>query len=127
MLFNKHDFEIKTILFVLSLLIICISFIIKTITKSSFCKYLDFIKPEFFSKIIFVLHWTISAVLSLLFSNHLDKYFFYNNIIKQNRIWEYIILIFLFITLLIISNICLNLFFCHKNTTLKKEHKNGSQ
>jgi len=119
MLFNKYGFEIKSVLFVLSLIIICIGLIIKTIGRTSLCKYLNYIKSESFSKMIFVIHLTISSAIALLLSNCLDIFIFYNTIIKQNRVWEYIILIFLFVTLFIISNICLNLIFCNKNRTTK--------
>lgn len=127
MLFNEHDSEIKFILFLLFILIIGICYIIKITTKYySFCKYLDHIKTETFSKIVFILHLTITVMSTLLLSNYFKKYQFYNGIIKQNLILEYFAFIFLFIALLIIFGICLNLIFC-ENITIKNERKIGSR
>ncbi|MNR03530.1 hypothetical protein D3C85_1194270 [compost metagenome] len=127
MLFNEHDSEIKFILFLLFILMIGICYIIKITTKYySFCKYLDHIKTETFSKIVFILHLTITVMSTLLLSNYLEKHQFYNGIIKQNPILEYFALIFLFIALLITFGICLNLIFC-ENITIKNERKIGSR
>jgi membrane protease YdiL (CAAX protease family) len=127
MLFNEHDSEIKFILFLLFVLMIGICYIIKITTKYySFCKYLDHIKSETFSKIVFILHLTVTVMSTLLLSNFLEKYQFYNGIIKQNPILEYFALIFLFIALLITFGICLNLIFC-ENITIKNERKIGSR
>ncbi|WP_281635795.1 hypothetical protein [Flavobacterium marginilacus] len=126
MRFNEQDSEVRLGLFVLLMLIIGICFMIKIINKYySFYRYLEYIKSESFSKIIFILHLTITVVSALLLSNYLGKYNFYNDIIKQSQIWDYITLLFLFIFFLLAYGICLNFIFCEKEMQ-KNEHKIGN-
>ena len=127
MLYNEHNYKIKLILFVLAVFLICIIYIVKITAKYySFCKYLDYINSDFFSKIVLIIHIIFTVISTLQLSNFFKKDELYKDIFNHNPALEYIILMPLFTVLFIVFGIGLNLIFCEKKI-FKNENKNTSK
>lgn len=113
MTFN-HDPRIRFFLFVIAVLIIGLSYLIKILSEHFLYKYLDSFKSKFTINVLVGLHWTISVALACILPEYLAKYNFFKNIFDDSEIWMSLTMLCLFFISLIVVGAILNLTFCRQ-------------
>jgi membrane-associated HD superfamily phosphohydrolase len=126
-MYNKINSDVNIFLHLFLLFIVAVCYLIAIITKYSFYKYVDYIKSKSLMKLVFISHWIVAIVCALLIPNYLKDYNFYNDVVSRSPLWEYVIILFLLFTTLIVMGFFLNSIFCNKTISWEKSTKSGSR
>jgi len=113
--FNVNGKETSFLLHFAFLSISIICWISMTAIQKIAFRYLKKIKPKILYYFIFITHWIVSAILTIVLTDNLFKQDFYKSTMGTEKIIEFTAILFTFYVSVLIVGLVLNLMFSNRS------------